>query len=72
MLSVGGTVVIAYLVKAVIGLRPSVEDEEAGLDDTDHGEAGYHSNESGHGGLESLDLPGAQVPSMALDAASGM
>ena len=35
-----GTVVLALIVKAVIGLRPSIEDEEAGLDDTDHGEVG--------------------------------
>ena len=28
-------------------LRPSLEDEEAGLDDTDHGEAGYHGEEVG-------------------------
>jgi Amt family ammonium transporter len=71
-LSIGATAIIAYVVKAVIGLRPSVEVEESGLDDGDHGESGYHSDEGGHGGLASVDLPGAQVPSMALDAASGM
>jgi hypothetical protein len=50
VLSIGGTAVIAYLVKAVIGLRPSIEAEESGLDDTDHGEAGYHPEEGGgHG-----------------------
>ena len=47
MLSVVGTAVIAFAIKAVIGLRPSVEDEESGLDDTDHGEAGYHPDEVG-------------------------
>jgi Amt family ammonium transporter len=48
-LSIGGTVVLAYAIKAVIGLRPEVEDEEAGLDVTDHGEAGYHDDEAiGH------------------------
>ena len=41
-----GTVVIAMIVKAIIGLRPTVEDEEAGLDETDHGEAGYHHDEA--------------------------
>lgn len=41
-LSVTATVVIAYAVKAVIGLRPSEEDEETGLDLSDHGEKGYH------------------------------
>jgi Amt family ammonium transporter len=71
-LSIGATAIIAYVVKAVIGLRPSVEVEESGLDDGDHGESGYHGDEAGRGGLESIDLPGTQVPSMALDAASGM
>ena len=46
MLAVGGTVVIAMIVKATIGLRPAVEAEEAGLDDTDHGESGYHYDEA--------------------------
>jgi Amt family ammonium transporter len=48
-LSIGATVVIAYAIKAVIGLRPAIEDEETGLDQTDHGEAGYHDDEAiGH------------------------
>jgi len=51
-LSVGATVVIAYAIKAVIGLRPSLEGEEEGLDQTDHGEVGYHPDEEGaHGGF---------------------
>jgi len=41
ILSVVATVVIAYLVKIVIGLRPTVENEQQGLDITDHGEEGY-------------------------------
>jgi Amt family ammonium transporter len=41
VLSVGMTVIIAFIIKATIGLRPSVEDETTGLDITDHGEAGY-------------------------------
>ncbi len=53
-LSIGGTVVIAYVLKAVMGLRPAIEDEEAGLDGVDHGESGYHLEDAGgHGGLES-------------------
>ncbi len=40
-LSVIGTVVIAYIVKAVIGLRPTPEAEQQGLDLTDHNEEGY-------------------------------
>jgi ammonium transporter, Amt family len=45
VLAIGGTVVVAYIVKAVIGLRPSLEDESAGLDITEHGEEGYHGAE---------------------------
>ena len=41
-LSVVATVVIAYIVKAVVGLRPSDEIETAGLDLAEHGEEGYH------------------------------
>ncbi len=41
VLSVVATVVITLIVKAVVGLRPSVEDETVGLDLTDHGEEGY-------------------------------
>ncbi|MBX3743348.1 MAG: ammonium transporter [Akkermansiaceae bacterium] len=39
--SVVATVIIAYIVKAIFGLRPSAEDEETGLDLVDHGEQGY-------------------------------
>jgi len=42
-LAVVGTVVIAYIVKAVLGLRPAPEVEVAGLDLTEHGEEGYHA-----------------------------
>jgi len=42
VLAVVGTIVIAYLVKAVLGLRPSEEVETAGLDLAEHGEEGYH------------------------------
>ena len=40
-LSVIGTVVIAFIVKATIGLRPTPEAEQQGLDLTDHNEEGY-------------------------------
>jgi Amt family ammonium transporter len=58
-LAVGGTAAIAYTIKAVMGLRPNVEAEEAGLDESDHGEAGYHGDEAGRGGLESIGLASA-------------
>ena len=57
-ISIGGAAAIAYAIKFVMGLRPSVEDEERGLDDLDHGESGYHDGEGmGHGGLEEVHLP---------------
>jgi len=40
VLAIVGTIVIAYIVKAVVGLRPSVEVELAGLDVAEHGEEG--------------------------------
>jgi Amt family ammonium transporter len=46
VLAIVGTAVIAMIVKAVVGLRPAPESEESGLDDTDHGEAGYHYDEA--------------------------
>jgi Amt family ammonium transporter len=36
------TVVIAYIVRAVIGLRVDGEVETIGLDLSEHGEEGYH------------------------------
>jgi Amt family ammonium transporter len=46
-LAIGGSIVIAFIVKAVIGLRPDPETEETGLDESDHGEVGYHFDEAG-------------------------
>jgi Amt family ammonium transporter len=63
-LSVGATAILAYAVKAIIGLRPTADVEEAGLDDTDHGEAGYHGDESGHGGLEGSGFAGILASGM--------
>jgi Amt family ammonium transporter len=42
VLSMASTAVIAYVIKAAMGLRPTEEDEETGLDLSDHGEKGYH------------------------------
>ena len=41
VLSLVATGILAYAIKALIGLRPSEEDEARGLDITDHGEEGY-------------------------------
>jgi Amt family ammonium transporter len=40
-LSVAGTALIAFVVKAVMAIRPSPEQEHAGLDLSEHGEEGY-------------------------------
>jgi len=40
-LSIVGTVIILFIVDKVIGLRVSAEDEETGLDLSQHGEEGY-------------------------------
>ena len=42
VLAVAGTVILGFGIKATMGLRPSEEDEETGLDLSDHGERGYH------------------------------
>ena len=41
ILSVVATTIIAFAIKAVIGLRPTADQEQQGLDVTDHGEEGY-------------------------------
>jgi len=43
VLFIVGTIVIAYITKALVGLRPTEEIEIAGLDLAEHGEEGYHS-----------------------------
>jgi Amt family ammonium transporter len=41
VLAVVGTIVIAMIVKVIVGLRPTPEVETAGLDVQEHGEEGY-------------------------------
>lgn len=43
VIAIVGTTVIAFAVKAVMGLRVSPETETTGLDLTEHGEEGYHT-----------------------------
>jgi Amt family ammonium transporter len=43
ILSVVVTAVLAFAIKAVIGLRVPEEAEQIGLDLADHGEDGYHT-----------------------------
>jgi Amt family ammonium transporter len=44
-LAVVGTTILAFIVKVIVGLRPSHDEELQGLDFIDHGEAGYHYSE---------------------------
>jgi Amt family ammonium transporter len=43
VLAIVGTTIIAFVVKAVVGLRPSPEIETSGLDLAEHGEEAYHA-----------------------------
>jgi ammonium transporter, Amt family len=45
-IALAGTAVLAFAIKAVLGLRPDLDNEEQGLDNLDHGEAGYHMDEA--------------------------
>jgi len=64
VLSVVATAAIAYGIKAVVGLRPTVDAEEEGLDLNDHGEAGYHPDEAmGHGAMETATSASAVAAS---------
>ena len=59
-LSIAATTVIGFALKATMGLRPNVDTEELGLDDAEHGEAGYHPEEAGgHGPTDDESLPNA-------------
>jgi len=42
VLVIVGTIICAYITKALVGLRPTEEVEMAGLDINEHGEEGYH------------------------------
>ena len=65
-LAIVATTVLGYGLKAVLGLRPSLENEEQGLDATDHGEAAYHPEEGGgHGEVaEVASAAGVAVPAL--------
>ncbi len=44
-LSISATVVLGFALKYTLGLRPTADEEETGLDISDHGERGYHMSE---------------------------
>jgi Amt family ammonium transporter len=62
-LAVAATAGIALVLKATLGLRPDADAEEEGLDQLDHGEAGYHLDEAGGGIAHSPAEVGAQAQS---------
>jgi len=67
-LAVVGTTILGFALKAVLALRPSLEFEELGLDEVDHGEAGYHPEEGGgHGEAQAAreELASAKAPELA-------
>jgi Amt family ammonium transporter len=45
-IAVIGTTILAFIVKMLVGLRPSEDEEQQGLDFNDHGESGYHYEEA--------------------------
>ena len=47
LLAVVATAVLAFALKAIMGLRPSEEVEDTGLDISEHGEEGYHDVATG-------------------------
>src|SRR5690349_1774169 len=64
LLAVVGTTIIAFAVKAVLGLRPTEDVESSGLDISEHGEEGYHADAypSGRPSFAAEALAGAAHP----------
>ena len=60
-LAIVATTVLGLVLKAVLGLRPTEEVEETGLDVSEHGEEGYHTGgEEGFGHAAGFS-PGMQA-----------
>ena len=57
-LAVTATTLLAYVLKAVMGLRASEDVEQAGLDVAEHGEEGYHDPSDDGLGHVSLAMTG--------------
>jgi len=69
-LAVVGTAIVGAAIKAALGLRPDPDNEDDGLDQLDHGEAGYHLDEEG--GLVHAQGRGLGIaPSMAATGSGG-
>jgi Amt family ammonium transporter len=69
VMAVLGTTLLASLVKATIGLRPDAEGEQEGLDQIDHGEAGYHLEADPTGLAHNEDSP---IPAMPMNKAENL
>jgi ammonium transporter, Amt family len=66
LLAGAGTAVLLTILKPVMGLRPTSQDEEMGLDLSDHAESAYHGGEYGASGGAgsigtSVTLPGIRL-----------
>jgi hypothetical protein len=60
---------IAYIVKAIVGLRVSEDVETAGLDISEHGEEGYHGSVGGS--IVAHETPTGESILAAVDTAIG-
>ncbi len=74
VLAIVGTTVIAFVVKALVGLRVSQETEYTGLDLGEHGEEGYTELTTGYGHSPQLATDaradnGLSMPANAREAA---
>jgi Amt family ammonium transporter len=68
LLAIAATAVIAFVLKALLGLRASEDVEQAGLDVSEHGEEGYHEiadEGMGHVTLAMHGHPAASSAAMA-------
>jgi ammonium transporter, Amt family len=60
LLAVAGTTIIAFALRAVMGLRPSEDVELDGLDLSEHGEEGYHAD--GFGSVRPASVSEGAMP----------
>jgi Amt family ammonium transporter len=71
VLAAAGTAILLVILKAVMGLRPTSQDEESGLDLADHGEGAYHGGEYGSTGSIGSIGSSVTMPASAFKAAAG-
>jgi Amt family ammonium transporter len=71
VLAAAGTAILLAILKAVMGLRPTSQDEESGLDLADHGEGAYHGGEYGSTGSIGSIGSSVTMPASAFKAVAG-